>query len=340
MLGETLLSKGLVPDFVVRAKIRSLLRQRLDQLGKLQTSDQEHFIQSMCKSPIAVHTERANDQHYEVPAEFFVRALGPNLKYSCAFFEPGDTLGLAEARMLQITCERAQLTDGQRILELGCGWGSLTLWMAAHYPQSQITAVSNSNSQREYIEAQAASRGLTNIKILTRDMNQLELTERFDRVVSVEMFEHMRNVSALVSKISKWLVEDGKLFVHIFTHRDRAYLFEEKDESDWMGRYFFSGGMMPSHNLYRSLDMPLKIEQEWIVSGLHYAATAECWLKNMDAHATEIRTLFAKTYGPSQANLWFARWRVFFMSCAELWAFNNGSEWQVSHYRFSRARHS
>lgn len=334
MIAEKLLEKGLVPDGLIRYRIRSLLRQRLKEIAG---SSPEAFAQSLQGQPIAVATEAANEQHYEVPPAFFERVLGPRLKYSCALYEkPTDTLAIAEEQMLELTCQRAGLGDGQDVLELGCGWGSLTLWMAARFPGSRITGVSNSNPQREFIVARARSLGLKNVEILTRDMNQFTTELKYDRVVSVEMFEHMRNVGALLGRVATWLKPEGKLFVHVFAHREFAYLFEDRDESDWMSRFFFSGGMMPNHALYRHFEQDLRVEQDWVVSGTHYARTSEDWLINMDQHEEEIREIFRQTYGADHVSLWWARWRIFFMACAELWAWDQGQVWHVSHYLFGK----
>lgn len=336
MLTEMLLEKNLIPDVMIRFEIRRLLRQRLREL---KNSDENAFIETLSKAPIALSVEAANEQHYEVPAGFFEKVLGPKMKYSCAFFKSeSDTLEMAEENMLALTCQRAELTNGQNVLELGCGWGSLTLWMAERYPDSKIVGVSNSSSQREFILKRAQEKGLKNIEILTQDMNHFNTDREFDRVVSVEMFEHMRNVPLLLQKISKWLMPDGKLFVHIFAHKDSSYLFEDRDESDWMSRYFFTGGMMPSHSLYRQFNQHLEIEQEWVIPGVHYARTAEHWLSNMDKNEKSIQIILNSIYGQESSSLWRARWRVFFMACAELWGWKPSAQWQVSHYRFRNKR--
>lgn len=336
---HTVLEKGLLPDAVVRHGIRRLLRQRLHEETCRTEEEQQrnltNFVAELREMPIAINTTDANEQHYEVPAAFYRYCLGPNLKYSCGYWSPGvDTLAEAEEAMLALTCERAGIADGKSILELGCGWGSLTLWMADRYPHSEITGVSNSNSQREFIEREATARGLKNVRILTADMNSFEIDESFDRIVSVEMFEHMKNYEILFRRIGGWLKRDGLFFLHIFTHRNLAYHFAARDESDWMSRYFFTGGMMPSDNLPLYFQEDLLIDRHWRVDGSHYSKTAEAWLQNMDRSRTEILPVFAATYGQAEVEKWWNYWRIFFLSCAELWGFRGGREWFVSHYRF------
>jgi len=334
-----LTEKGLLPDAVVRAGIRHQLRERLREIiadDIEHSADIEHaLIKSMSMAHIAEVPELANAQHYEVPAEFFDAVLGMHNKYSCAYWPEGvDNLDQAEDAALLETVYRAAIYNGQRILELGCGWGSLSLYMASRFPDSSIVAVSNSHSQAAYIRKQAKKRGLDNLEVITSDMNDFTPEGVFDRVVSVEMFEHMRNWQTLFDKVNSWLQPNGQFFMHIFVHRNTPYLFEDNGPADWMSRHFFSGGMMPSADLPFRVNSPLQFERRWFWAGNHYAKTCNAWLELMDSKKAQLKPLFQETYGKDFAEIWWQRWRIFFMACAELFAYNDGQEWFVGHYLF------
>ena len=334
------IEQGLVPDRVVRLGIRRLLKGRLAELRSDDVAASadltQVFLDDLRHAPLALLPDKANEQHYEVPAEFFGAVLGTHRKYSSCHWPDGvTTLAQAEAAALAATCERAGLADGQQVLELGCGWGSLTLWMAERYPASQITALSNSASQREHIEAHAAQRGLANVRVITRDFNDFDTSARFDRIVSVEMFEHLRNWPQAFAQVARWLRPDGRFFMHVFAHRDAAYEFVERDASDWMSKHFFSGGMMPSDDLALQCQDDLRLLRRWRWDGTHYQRTSEAWLRNMDEQRAALWPMFERTYG-EDAGVWWMRWRLFFMSVAELFGFEAGQQWWVSHYLFEK----
>jgi cyclopropane-fatty-acyl-phospholipid synthase len=322
-----------LPDVIIRAAIQQLCSRTATRLASGNAESDALFADEMAARAIAEHTDAANAQHYEVPAAFFARVLGPNRKYSSCFYkEPASTLQEAEEEALRQTVEHAGLADGQSILELGCGWGSLSLWMARQFPHSPVVAVSNSNSQREYIESEAARRGLRNLRVITADMNGFEPPQKFDRIVSVEMFEHMMNWRALLTRVRSWLAADGRFFMHIFTHRAGAYLFDRADREDWIAQHFFTGGVMPSHYLVRQYADLFEVEKEWRWSGTHYQRTALDWLNRFDARRDEIEGVLRPVYG-SDTGLWMRRWRWFFLATAGLFGYADGSEWGVSHYR-------
>ncbi len=333
---------GNLPDWVIRFGIRQLNRRRLAEEARRHSPNADQaraaFVESLKSAPIAVDTDRANEEHYELPPAFFEKVLGRHLKYSCCYWPQSvNDLDAAEAEMLELSAKRAEIEDGMEILDLGCGWGSFTLWAAERFTHSKILAVSNSRPQREFIEKACRDRGLQNVQVLTADMNTFQTDRTFDRVVSIEMFEHMRNYQMLLSRIAPWIRPEGKLFVHIFCHRRWAYLFETEGESNWMGRHFFTGGLMPSVDLLSHFQDQLLLEKQWNVSGHHYQQTANAWLKNFDRRREQILPVLESVYGSAETMIWAQRWRIFFMACAELWGTRGGREWWVSHYRF---RHS
>jgi cyclopropane-fatty-acyl-phospholipid synthase len=333
--------RGWMPDVLIRQGIRMLLKRRLDEIAAEDCEQMafncEKFVKQLDNAAIAPVPDKANEQHYEVPAAFFSEVLGRHGKYSSCYWAPGTTsLDDAEAEALRVTCERAGLEDGMSILELGCGWGSLTLWMADEYPNAKITAVSNSSSQRAHISREALRRGITNVEVITSDMNEFSTDKRFHRVVSVEMFEHMRNYRELFRRVHSWLSPEGRFFMHIFCHRTTPYEFVEANDDDWMSRHFFSGGIMPSEDLPLRFQDDLKIRNTWRWSGEHYEKTANAWLKNMDLRRDKVWSILSDTYGEQNAMQWWMRWRVFFMACAELFGYQNGQQWWVAHYCFER----
>jgi cyclopropane-fatty-acyl-phospholipid synthase len=334
-----LIDRGLVPDWAVRRGIRRLLRARLhqeDRGSEAANAEQlERYIQELRQSPLAVHTQDANEQHYEVPAAFFERVLGKHLKYSCGLWDPGiETLDESEAAMLALYVERAGIEDGMEILDLGCGWGSFSLYVAERFPRCRILGVSNSAGQRRFIEQRCAERGIENLEIVTRDINDFETTRRFDRVVSIEMFEHLRNYALIMEQIAQWLKPDGSFFTHIFVHERFAYPFETEGAANWLGANFFTGGQMPSADLLPRFDDHMDLQRRWDVDGTHYARTSRAWLENVDRHRAELIRLLDESGGPVPGAVALRRWRVFFMACEELWAYDQGREWFVSHYLF------
>ncbi|QDT27764.1 Cyclopropane-fatty-acyl-phospholipid synthase [Gimesia panareensis] len=335
--------RGWVPDVLVRSAIHRLCSKRLDSLDggspEADAANRRAFVEAALQSPIALVPEKANEQHYEVPAAFYEQVLGARRKYSCCYWPEGvTTLDDAETAALEETCRHAGLEDGMQILELGCGWGSLTLWIAEHYPHCRITAVSNSHSQRTAIEQLAQQQGYADrVHVITADMNDFEPDQKYDRVVSVEMFEHMRNYARLLNRISDWLLDDGKLFVHIFCHRKYVYAFSDQNADDWMARHFFTGGIMPADDWFSHFREDMQVEQQWRWNGRHYQQTSEAWLKNLDQRREQILPLLAETYGERQARRWWMRWRLFFLAVAELFGYDSGEEWYVSHYLLSKA---
>lgn len=325
-----------LPDWVRRLAISCLVGNVRRQLRKPSPGASARFAAEMDRHPIATHTADANAQHYEVPAEFFALCLGPRFKYSSCLYAPGETLGQAEVRALEATCANAELADGQDILELGCGWGSMSLFMAERYPGARITSVSNSASQRVHIEGVAARRGLSNLRVVTADMNVFETDQRFDRIVSVEMFEHMSNWRALLERCRRWIKPDGRMLIHVFAHRTSPYRFDVKDPADWIAHHFFAGGIMPSRDLMSQFSDLFVVEGEWWWNGRNYEKTALDWLKNFDANRDQIRAIFSQVYG-GDARLWERRWRLFFLATAGLFGHAAGEEWGVVHHRLKPA---
>ncbi|CAL5229419.1 g12740 [Coccomyxa viridis] len=336
-----LVERDVVPDWLIRRGIRYLLSQRVADARKGGPEEQQKrkqaFVDELKSLPIAVQTSVANEQHYEVPTEYFLLVLGKHLKYSsCLYPAANTTLDEAEEAMLDLSCQRAQLTDGQSVLELGCGWGSMSLYMASRYPKSKITAVSNSKTQKELIDSRAKQRGLTNLEVITADVVHFDTKQRFDRVVSIEMFEHMKNYQALLRNIASWLKPEGLVFVHIFTHKSLAYHFEVKGEDDWMSKYFFSGGTMPSADLLHHFQDDVSLQQQWAINGKHYSRTLEDWLQRQDRQRAEVLPIMKETYGDGQGLKWMVYWRLFYLACSELFNYNGGDEWFVSHYLFKK----
>ncbi len=337
---DSLLKKDIIPDVLLRFGVRQITKRRINRVDKMNVAEKEkflmNFITERSEGPIAINTEDANEQHYEMPSQFFDLVLGQHKKYSCAYWEDGDTLDDAESRMLQLVCQRAGVADGQKILELGCGWGAFCLYAAERFPNSHVTAISNSNNQRLYIEKVAKLKGIKNLQVITCDINDLELTEKFDRIVSIEMFEHMRNYHALFNKSAGFLNDEGKLFVHVFCHRELPFTYEVKSKSDWMAKYFFTGGTMPSRDLFHFFNHDLRISQQWAINGNHYSKTLEAWLKKMDRQKNVVIPILEEREGVTESLKWWSYWRIFFLACSEFFSINGGNEYFVVHYLFEK----
>ena len=333
-IGIKLTELGLIPESILRLAIKKLLEQRLLEIPNNPEErhiKKESFIRELQSSPIALSTELANEQHYEVPPAFFQEIMGKYLKYSCGWFnEDTHSLDEAESNMLDLYIQRLEVANNQRILDLGCGWGSFTLYAASKFPDSQFVAVSNSNDQINYINHTAKERSLTNVQAIKQNMNDLSLDGSFDRIISVEMFEHMRNYGALLKNLRDHLNDTGKMFVHIFTHKDFPYPYEVRGPSDWMSKYFFTSGLMPSHDIFSYFEDDFFVKNSWKVNGVHYAKTCNMWLQNHYKNKKNILNIFDGHY--PNIKQWFVRWQLFFLACEELFAYNEGNEWYVSHY--------
>jgi cyclopropane-fatty-acyl-phospholipid synthase len=341
MTAIRLFERGLIPDFLIRPALRKRIQRDLLRFYRVSVEKQRSyynaFLWKMRRGTIAVHTDRANEQHYELPPRFFELVLGGRLKYSACYWpERSTTLDEAEVYMLELSCERAQLEDGMRVLDLGCGWGSLCLFIAEHYPGCRVSALSNSASQCAYIDQVAQSRDLSNLESMVADIGSFETSKRFDRVLSVEMFEHMKNYDSLMAKIAQMLTDGGKLFVHLFSHREFPYEYVARGPEDWMARHFFTGGNMPSADLLLNFQRDLKIRSHWRIDGTHYARTLRAWLRNLDRNGPEVLDLMAQVYGDDAAKLWLRRWRLFFLFCEENFNLRGGREYLVSHYLFEK----
>ncbi|KAL5698637.1 hypothetical protein ACHQM5_029648 [Ranunculus cassubicifolius] len=335
------LERNLLPDLIIRRLTRLLLSSRLRSGYKSESQEQLadliSFAHSLKEMPIAIQTDIPKAQHYELPTEFFNLVLGNHMKYSCCYFaDSSKTLEEAEKAMLDLYCERAQIQDGHTVLDVGCGWGSLSLYIAQKYSNCKVTGICNSTTQKDFIDGQCKERGLQNVEIIVGDISTYEMDASFDRVFSIEMFEHMKNYKELLKKISKWMKPESLLFVHHFCHKAFAYHFEDTNEDDWITRYFFTGGTMPSANLLLYFQDDVSIVNHWLVNGKHYAQTSEEWLKRMDQNLTVIKPIMETTYGKDSATKWTAYWRTFFISVAELFGYNNGEEWMVVHFLFKK----
>ena len=328
----SLAESGFIPDALIKIAARYISNRRLNEQSDDENKDK--IISVLSRGVVAEKTHNANEQHYEVPPEFFNYVLGTNLKYSCSLFDDADSLDDAEESMLKLYIDRADIKDGHEVLDLGCGWGSFSLYVAERYPDINITSVSNSSDQIAYIKNEAHEKGLSNIKAFRMDVNNLELNKKFDRIVSIEMFEHLRNYKLILNYLNHALKPDGKLFIHIFCHKKLTYLYEMKNNFDWMTKYFFQGGIMPSKDIFQYFEDELEIINQWDINGNHYSKTCKAWLNNHYKNKKKILDIFEKHY--DEPKIWFNRWRIFFLSCEAFFALNNGREYFVAHYLFKK----
>jgi cyclopropane-fatty-acyl-phospholipid synthase len=334
-----LAESGLIPDEIIRRGIGLLNRKRLrrEESGSAESRQEKKldFIEALRWSPLVLQPEKPREQHYELPPAFFQQVLGRHLKYSCCLWTDSvQPLDEAEEAMLELTCRRAGIEDGMTILDAGCGWGALSLYIADRYPGCRVVAVSNSPPQRQFIEGRCRERRIASVEVRTADIDTFDPGQTFDRILSIEMFEHLRNYREILRRVSSWLNPEGRAFIHIFCHREYAYLYESEGEDDWMGQYFFTAGMMPSNDLLHYFQKDLILEKHWVVSGRHYQKTAEAWLRNLDRNRDKVLPILSAVYGSGNEKLWFQRWRIFFLACSELWGFKSGEEWWVGHYLF------
>ncbi len=328
----SLAESGFIPDVLIKIAARYISNKRLNEQSVDDNKDK--IITVLSRGAVAEKTYDANEQHYEVPPEFFKYVLGTNLKYSCSLFDDVDSLDDAEESMLKLYMDRADIKDGHEVLDLGCGWGSFSLYVAERYPNINITSVSNSSDQIAYIKNEAHKKDLLNIKAFRMDVNNLELNKQFDRIVSIEMFEHLRNYKLILNSLHHALKLDGKLFIHIFCHKKLTYLYDMKNNLDWMTKYFFQGGIMPSKDIFQYFEGELEIINQWEINGNHYSKTCKAWLNNHYKNKKKILNIFEKHY--DEPKIWFNRWRIFFLSCEAFFALNNGREYFVSHYLFKK----
>ena len=324
----SLAESGFIPDELIKIAARRISTRRLNESNNHDNKDA--IINALSKGVVAEKTHDANEQHYEVPPEFFKQVLGENLKYSCSLFENENSLDDAEKSMLDLYIERAEIKNGQEVLDLGCGWGSFSLYVAKKFPNVNITSISNSSDQISYIKNEAQKRGLLNIEAIRMDVNNLKLDNQFDRIISIEMFEHLRNYKLILNSLNELLKPDGRLFIHIFCHKKLTYFYELKNNLDWMTKYFFQGGIMPSMDLFKYFEDELIIINQWDINGNNYSKTCKAWLDNHYKNKRKILDIFKKHY--DKPKIWYNRWRIFFLSCQAFFALNKGNEYFVSQF--------